>query len=369
MNPRSEMPRPVPYSDQVEQLSADEQDSIRELVDTLLSISRTVYRDSGHAERGVHAKSHALLEGELKIIEPLPEILRQGLFSETARYPVVLRLSTIPGDVLADSVSVPRGLAIKVGGVQGERLPGSESDRTQDFVLVNAPAFSAPDAKTFLKSLKLLAATTDRAETGKKVLSAALRGAETLVEAAGGESATLKTMGGQPQTHPLADAYYSQAPLRYGQYMVKLAAVPTAQAMTRLEGETLKLLGAPDGLRHALRDYFAEHGAEWELRVQLCTNLESMPIEDASVIWPEDESPYITVGRITVPSQASWSEARSTAVDDRMAFSPWHGLAAHRPLGSVMRVRKDTYEASARFRGERNACPIVEPQQLPSLAE
>ena len=47
-----------------------------------------------------------------------------------------------------------------------------------------------------------------------------------------------------------------------------------------------------------------------------------------------------------------------------MAFSPWHGVAAHRPLGSIMRVRKVVYEGSAKFRSERNGCPIHEPRDM-----
>ena len=70
-----------------------------------------------------------------------------------------MRLSTFPGDILDDSVSTPRGLAIKMIGVQGERLEGSERDLTQDLVLVNGPAFGAPNAKQFLATLKLLAKT------------------------------------------------------------------------------------------------------------------------------------------------------------------------------------------------------------------
>jgi hypothetical protein len=87
-----------------------------------------------------------------------------------------------------------------------------------------------------------------------------------------------------------------------------------------------------------------------------------MPVEDASVKWPEDLSPYRTVARITATSQDTWSSDKVRRVDDRMSFSPWHGLAAHRPLGSVMRARKDTYRASAKFRGERNGCPMYEPR-------
>jgi len=46
---------------------------------------------------------------------------------------------------LDDSVSTPRGLARKVIGVEGERREGSEGDVTQDYVLINGPAFGAPN--------------------------------------------------------------------------------------------------------------------------------------------------------------------------------------------------------------------------------
>jgi hypothetical protein len=64
------------------------------------------------------------------------------------------------------------------------------------------------------------------------------------------------------------------------------------------------------------------------LRVQLCINLEEMPVEDASNAWDEAKSAYVTVARLNVPEQESWSETLRQAVDDGMAFSPWNGLAA-----------------------------------------
>jgi hypothetical protein len=87
-----------------------------------------------------------------------------------------LRLSSTPGDLLNDSVSTPRGLAMKVIGVPGARLTGSEGDNTQDFIMINGPAFAAPNAKKFLSKLKLLAGTTDKAPHLKAALSATLRG-------------------------------------------------------------------------------------------------------------------------------------------------------------------------------------------------
>lgn len=156
--------------------------------------------------------------GEIEVSGPLPEYLSQGLFAKPGRFPVVMRFSTI----LDDSVSTPRGLAIKIVGVEGERLQGSESDVTQDLVLVNGPAFGAPNAKKFLSTLKLLAKTTDRAEDLKKVVSATLRAVQSaIVAATGTPSPTVATLGGQPETHILGATFYSQASLRFGNYIAK----------------------------------------------------------------------------------------------------------------------------------------------------
>ncbi|ENA36139.1 hypothetical protein HMPREF1487_05504 [Pseudomonas sp. HPB0071] len=361
--------RPLPYDPSFEQIPEDEAETTRELVETMRKIIETTSEDYGHAVRSVHAKSHGLLQGRLKVLEGLPTELAQGVFAKAGDYPVVLRFSTNPGDLLDDSVSSPRGLAIKVIGVEGDRLPGSEGQLTQDFVMVNAPAFSAATPKAFLKSLKLLAATTDKAPGLKKALSAALRGAEKVIEAVGGESATLKSLGGHPETHILGETFYTSVPLLYGPYYAKLSVAPASPELMALTDAPLNVNGKPNGLREAVSEFFARQGGVWEIRVQLATDSKKMPVEDASAQWPEEESPYITVARIEVDPQPTWTEARAREVDDSMAFSPWHGLAAHRPIGGVMRSRKPAYEMSSGFRGQFNGCPIHEPRSLDRLPQ
>ena len=354
--------RPVRYDPSVETPEQDEGATDAALVETMFKISSTTFGHSGHAQRSVHAKSHGLLRGELRVLDDLPPVLAQGLFARSGSYPVAVRLSTTPGDILDDSVSAPRGLAVKVVGVEGERLPGTEGDVTQDFVLVNGPAFNAPNAAKFLSSLKPLAATTDTAEGLKKVVSATMRAAESVVEAFGGKSPTLTSMGGQPETHILGETFYSQVPLLYGPYIAKVAVAPVSPELKALTGAPLDVNGRPNGLREAVADFFRTTGGEWEVRVQLCTDLDAMPVEDASVAWPEDQSPYVAVARIGAPPQDAWSEARVAAMDDGLSFSPWHGLAAHRPLGSIMRARRAAYEMSAQFRAMNNKHPIKEPR-------
>ena len=355
-------PNALRYVPTMETPEPDEESTTRALVETLRKISETTYRDGGHALRSVHAKSHGLLDGELEVLPNLPRELAQGLCAMPGRYPVVMRLSTIPGDILDDSVSVPRGLALKILGVEGSRLSGSENDKTQDFVLVDAPSFNSPNAKMFLANLKLLAASTDKVEGLKKVVSAVMRGVESVLEAFGTTSPVVVTLGGHPQTHILGETFYSQAPILWGDYVAKIAVAPVSPELVALVKAPLNANSVPNSLREAVIEFFARNGGTWELRVQLCTDLEAMPIENAKTIWPEDQSPYLAVARIVVPPQPAWNEARAKQIDDGLAFSPWHGLAAHRPLGSIMRVRKAAYEMSARFRGERNGVTITEPK-------
>jgi hypothetical protein len=209
----------------------------------------------------------------------------------------------------------------------------------------------------------MLAGRTDKAEGAKKALSAVARGTESLLEAFGVKSPTVTTMGGQAETHILGETYYSQAPLLYGDDVAKIGVFPIHD-VSKLTGAPVEANDNPDALRDAVAAHFASTGGEWEIRVQLLTNPETMPIEDASVIWPEDESPYQPVARLTVEPQASWSEDGVKAIDDGMAFGPWHGLAAHRPLGGIMRSRDTTYTSSATFRGQHNGCPMHQPKAL-----
>ena len=275
-----------------------------------------------------------------------------------------MRISTNPGDILDDSIGLPRGLALKLIGVPGDRLPGSEAETTQDFVLVNGPVFTAPDAKAFLKNLKLLAKTTDKAESAKKALSGVLRTVEAGLEAVGLPSATLQQLGGAPQVHPLGETYYSQTAYRYGDHIAKIGLFPVSPALTQLTGDTINAADRPDAIRAAVSEVLIEQGGTWDLRVQLNTDLDAMPVEDPTKQWDEKASPFVTVATVQVEPQIGWRHGETERTDDALAYNIWHGVAAHRPLGGINRARRDTYRFSADFRGRFNGCPLHEPSAL-----
>jgi len=147
----------------------------------------------------------------------------------------------------------------------------------------------------------MLVSTTDKAPGLKKMFSAVARGAEKVIEKVGGESATLKSLGGHPETHILGETFYTQVPLLHGPYMAKISVVPISPGMLLLKDAPLDLHDKPDGLRDAVVDFFGSHSAEWELRVQLCTDIQAMPIDDDSAVSTAAVRPQRPVTRIQPP--------------------------------------------------------------------
>jgi len=122
-------------------------------------------------------------------------------------------------------------------------------------------------------------------------------------------------------------------------------------------------------LRDQVVDFFSREDAEYVLRAQLCTDLTRMPVEDASIEWPEDQSPYQPVARIRLPRQDAYSPARRVFADDILSFNPWHCIVAHRPLGSINRSRRSAYEASSHYRHTMNGQPRIEPADIAALPD
>ena len=76
----------------------------------MLGISETTFKDSGRGLRSMHAKSHGLLTGSLRVLNDLPAVLAQGIAGSPRTYPVVIRLSTRPGDIPDDEAATARWL-------------------------------------------------------------------------------------------------------------------------------------------------------------------------------------------------------------------------------------------------------------------
>ena len=359
----------VSYTDSVEVKQPDEEKSFAEVAASMRHISEVVNDRGRNAFRSVHAKSHALLKAEMTVLSDLPAVLQQGLFASGGSYPIIMRFSTNPGDILPDSISSPRGLAVKAIGVKGQMLPNHSGQVTQDFVMVNAKAFGAPDAAGFLKVVKLLEAHVADSAGLKQLVSTTTRVLENVLESVGGGSETLKAFG-HPETNILGESFFSQVPIRYGDYIAKFSVQPASENLKQLTGRHVEHLGKNySGLRDEAMKFFETETAEWDLLVQLCTDLEKMPVEDASVKWPEELSPYVPVARIRAAKQNAYSPERRVYVDEKLSFNPWHALAAHRPLGNIMRARFEAYKMSSQFRHSANGREMIEPATIDELPD
>ena len=363
----SDLARYVRYSDAIETPERGESETIDGIIQSMTRESQTVAERDGQTVRASHAKSTGLLKGELQVLDGLPEPLRQGLFATPKRYDVIARLAQGPGEKLSDSVSTHRGMAVKVFGVEGRKLPGHSGD-TQDFVFATGAAFPQSGAAGFLTAIKSLEKGSGQPEAVKQAVSATSRVTNAVVNALGGDSPTFGFFG-HAKRSPLADAYFSQAALRYGGYVAKMGIFPVSPDLVALIDQTLDTSADPDAFRHAVVEHFRTKGAEFELRVQLCTDLERMPVENASTPWPEDESPYVPVAKLNFPAQDAYSPARERYFDEALSFQPAHSLDAFRPLGSLMRARLATYQALSAYRHQRNNVTQVEPstvQEVPN---
>ncbi len=362
------MPEYIRYTDSIETPADDEQEVVGKIIQAMEQETDKVAEREHHAVRASHAKSTGVLKGELRVLADLPPQLAQGLFAQARTYPAVVRLAQGPGEHLSDSVSTHRGMAVKLFGVDGPALPGHDGVGTQDFVFATGTTFPQADAASFLTAIKGLEKSTNAPEVVKQAASTAARAANAVVQAVGSDSPTFGFFG-HTKRNPLADAYFSQAAVRYGDYVAKMGFFPVSPELVAMIDQTLDTGADPDAFRTAVVSFMRAHNAEFELRVQLCTSLDRMPVENASVVWPENESPYVPVARLVLPAQDAYSPARQAYFDDVLSFRPAHALAAHRPLGSLMRARLTTYQALSTYRHKRNGQLQAEPAAIDGVPD
>jgi hypothetical protein len=252
--------------------------------------------------------------------------------------------------------------------VQGKRALPDDTATTQDFVLVNHSEFPYADARAYYKSGMPAAWLLARLpETALWVLTEFLAATQRVLSLFGRELPPALALFATPNTHILGETFHSAAPLRYGDYVAKISLTPYSTPVRKLQGQRIPRSAGPDALRGMVADFFRQNPAEYEMQAQLCTDPAAMPIEDATARWSETDSPARGVARITFPAQKADSFYRRVFADDVLSFNSWRGLAAHRPLGSINRLKKKVYDASSDFRHKVNDAPQVEPKHISDL--
>ncbi len=247
-----------------------------------------------------------------------------------------------------DREPAARGLAMKLIGVDGEKMAG-DGRLTQDFLCNNCPILPLAEVTTYREIARL------RAEYGHDP-------AQLAAEIAKRDDADVQTLFERlPNIDLLAHSYYSQSAFRYGDYVCKYALMPNTEAQRALAARPVTDDDRPDVLSEWLAEFLADNDAGFDFCIQLLTDPEAMPIEDASVEWDVGKSAWRRVGTLSLPAQNPFTPARRAFGDDVLAFDPWAGRPDLRPLGSINRVRKPAYRASSRRRHEYNDRAGFEP--------
>jgi hypothetical protein len=316
------------------------------MIDEVLATSLQAQQQNGPDLRQIHSKSHGLVWGEFIIESNLPQHLQVGLFKTPQTYPVWIRFSNggAPekrGKLRSDSHPDVRGIAIKVLNVDGVKVLDDE-EKTQDFILNNFPTFFTKDLRDYADIFK----------AGSGLLSP-----ERTQELAYA-FATLEKIVNRKVGNPLLTQYWSMAPFKFGDRIVKISVKPQQPEQppaTQPESENY--------LREAIVKYLTqeEQDAYFDFLIQFYVDEEKTPIENLIREWQESDSPFIKVATVRIPSQTFDFDERKR-LDEGLLFTPWHTIAEHEPVGSVNLSRKKLYTELAKARREQVAKRLREPQ-------
>lgn len=329
-----------------ELVPADEEHLIKDM-ELLLQEKMSTDYPKGQTKRDAHPKTLACLQAEF-IVEPnIPAELKTGIFASPQSYPAWIRISSSSGKIQSDTIKDLRGFAIKIMGVKGERLQTqNEEKETQDFVLISYPAMPLGTVKQFHDAVYYSLKWSPFVFLSRLAVSGNFHTLNELRKAR------------QNQTSPLDIRYWSTTPYLYGtEHSVKYSLVPTSHIKSSLP---------PILTDHYLTDnmeiHLAENEASFDFMIQMQKDPGRMPVEDAGVEWSEEESPFIKMATIRIPSQSFRTQEREELAED-LSFSPAHSLIEHRPIGGINRARVEIYRRLSEFRHQQNNRPLIEPRK------
>lgn len=225
-----------------------------------------------------------------------------------------------------------RGLALKLIGVEGEKLiEEHQDDVTQDFILVTTDTLQTATVKDFQKSIYAL--------TGGffKLFFYGITHLKVIIR-------SLKQI--DKCSHLLETPFFSSSAYLLGDgQAVKYAVFPQSSQKTPLPAQP-----SDNFLRERLVNTLGENEVCLDFMIQEQLDPESEPVEDPTVSW---KTPFIKVATIRIKKQSFDSAAQMT-YGENLSFNPWHSLTTHRPLGGANRARKFVYKVVSDFRRKRN---------------
>jgi hypothetical protein len=325
-----------PSTEWKETIAVDENERFDVLAEILRGFQKR-FAHGGATSRALHAKQHIGAHAELVVASDLPPELRAGLFALPGTYRAYVRYSNGAGRRQGDHKPDVRGIAVKVVGVPGKKvIPGLENARTQDFLAIQSPAtpFEGPD--------EFVAFVQAGVEPWRLPAVMARFGffhtIGVLKQFLAGVSAPVPSLA--------TLTFHSALPVAWGPYAAKYRFV--AECGDALAPATRD----PERLATELAERLRKGPVAYAMQAQLFRSEALTPIEDGSRVWSDFDAPPLTVARLVVAQQDVTSESGRALAERvaQMSFDPWHALAAHRPLGAMMRARNNAYRMSTKER-------------------
>lgn len=361
----------IPYAPDIEAVDPDFDDNLRTVIGkTERYITESVTSEgTGRAVRDAHAKGYGLVRGEVEILDQLPVEYAQGIYATPGRHDALVRFSNGSPHAGADArLGRATGLALKIFDVDGPTLLEDEPDSgTFDYALINAPVFfcNTVDHYLFIQELFLEAPAyfAQGAPGRHRFYRDYVTGKGTLEqdEWAWDEFLAFLTVAQRQLVNVLLSTYWTMGAVRHGDYIAKVRIAPDPSYAEAVVQRTLDLASAAEVFRPALVAELRARPYAFDIQVQLCTDLDRMPVEDVTLEWPEQLSPFVTVARLTLPQQDISDEDNLKRMD-ALSFTPWRVTAAHAPLGDIMRARKEVYRRSSILRHRLNHQERREPR-------
>ncbi|HEY0320521.1 MAG TPA: catalase family protein [Pyrinomonadaceae bacterium] len=369
----------VRYSPDVEREEPDFERTLQTVLDSMKQHMRGSLQSEGigRVVRDAHAKGYGLARGEFEILSGMPNEYAQGIYAKPGRHEAMIRFSNGTNHVGSDRFLGPIvGIGLKIFGVEGKTLLEDEPDsHTFDYALIDNPVFFANTLKhyVFIQSLFANIGTAPPADLSPEEKQAAIHrflynwvtGKGTLPpeEWAWEELGAFLRLAQVKYVNLLLSTYWTMGSVRHGDYVAKVRVAPVQSFADGVVQRALDPAATEQVFRPALVAELRERPYEFDVQVQLSTDLVRMPVEKTTVRWPESLSPYVTVAKLRLPQQDIGGEDNFERMD-KTSMSPWRVTEQHRPLGSIMRARKEVYRQSSILRHQTNHQERKEPKNL-----
>lgn len=290
------------------------------------------------ALRPVFLKPHGVAQGEFRIRPDLPNDLKVGVFAGT-KYRLWARFSSDTVPTVGDFTTTI-GVGLKLFDAPTPKIFGQPDDRTFDFIMQNMDVFFVDTARDMCEFTK--AGVVDQDYAG--YLDSHPRTKEIL------------DLMAKPVGSVLASEYWGILPFAFGaDRFVKYKLEPTVVVPAPTEPPS-----NPTYLESDFAQRLLENEVVFRFCIQLRTNDTTMPLDQATVAWSVDESPFIHVGDIVFPMQDVTARGQAS-YGENLSFNIWRVTQEHRPQGSIAEARREVYAASAELRRNVNGIPNGEP--------